>query len=120
MSEQTAPAAWWANPPERALDCAQDHLERLGYRVLARQFEGADLIAGRWPQLVACEVRARRIIEPANDERPTGRKSLRLSTSAWLARRAAMSFEEIRFDRIDVYLSPGGQLVGLEHYPNAF
>jgi len=49
MSEATAPAAWWANPSDRALDCAQDHLERLGYRVLARQFRDADLIAGRGP-----------------------------------------------------------------------
>jgi hypothetical protein len=38
MSESSAPAARRATPSERALDCAQDHLERLGYRVLARQF----------------------------------------------------------------------------------
>jgi Holliday junction resolvase-like predicted endonuclease len=63
MSESTAPAAWWANPPKRALDCAQGHLERLGYRVLARQFRDCDLIAARWPLVIACEVRARRIID---------------------------------------------------------
>ena len=120
MSESTAPAAWWANPSELALDCAQDHLERLGYRVLARQFRDADLIAGRWPRLIACQVRARRIIGPVEDHRPTARRSLRLSTSAWLARKAALGFGELRFDRIDVYLSPGGELVGLEHYPDAF
>jgi len=24
---------------------------------------------------------------------------------------------KVRFDQIDVYLSPGGELVGVEHYP---
>jgi len=28
-------------------------------------------------------------------------------------------FHEVRFDRIDVYLSPTGALAGLEHYPKA-
>jgi len=87
MSESTAPAAWRGNPSERALYCAQDHLERLGHRVLARQFRDGDLIAGRWPLVIACQVRSRRIIKPADDERPgTRRKSLRLSASAWLAK----------------------------------
>jgi Holliday junction resolvase-like predicted endonuclease len=120
MSESTVPATWWANPSERALDHAQDHLERLGYRVLARQFGDCDLIAGRWPLVIACEVRARRIIQPADDERPGVRKRLRLSASAWLTGQQSRGFREVRFDRIDVYLSPGGELVGLEHYPNAF
>lgn len=120
MSESTASAAWWANPSERALDCAQDYLERLGYRVLARRFRDCDLIAGRWPLVIACEVRARRIIEPADDERSARRKRLRLSASAWLARPQTRGFREVRFDRVDVYLSHGGELVGLEHYPNAF
>jgi Holliday junction resolvase-like predicted endonuclease len=120
MSESSAPAAWWANPSERALDCAQDHLERLGYRVLARQFRDCDLIAGRWPLVIACEVRARRIIEPVDDERSGRRKRLRLSASIWLANSPNRGFHEVRFDRIDVYLSHGGELVGLEHYPNAF
>src|SRR3954447_25271507 len=101
MSESTAPAAWWANPSERALDCAQDHVERLGYRVLARQFRDCDLIAGHWPLVIACEVRARRIIQPADDEGSVRRKRLRLSASAWLARPQNRGFHELRFDRID-------------------
>jgi Holliday junction resolvase-like predicted endonuclease len=120
MSESTAPASWWATPSELALDCAQDHLERLGYRVLARQFGDCDLIAGRWPLVLTCEVRARRIIQPVDDERPAGRKRLRLSASAWLAQPRNRSFHEVRFDGIDIYLSLDGDLVGLEHYPNAF
>jgi hypothetical protein len=48
------------------------------------------------------------------------RKRLRLSASAWLTGQQSRGFREVRFDRIDVYLSPGGELVGLEHYPNAF
>lgn len=120
MSESTAPAAWRVNPSERALDCAQDHLERLGYRVLARQFRDCDLIAGRWPLVLACAVRSRRIIQPADDEQPGRRKGLRLSASAWLALPRNRGFHEVRFDRIDVYLSHGGELVGLEHSPNAF
>jgi Holliday junction resolvase-like predicted endonuclease len=94
-------------------------LERLGYRVLARQFRDCDLIAGRWPLVIACEVRARRIIEPLDDERSVRRKSL-LSASAWLAQPRKSGFHEVRFDRIDVSLNPGGELVALEHYPNAF
>jgi hypothetical protein len=47
MSESTAPADRWATPFERALDCASDHLERLGYRLLARRFADCDLIASR-------------------------------------------------------------------------
>jgi Holliday junction resolvase-like predicted endonuclease len=117
MSESTAPAAWWANPSDRTLDRAADHLKRLGYRVLARQFRDCDLIAGRWPLVIACEVRARRIIQPVEDERSTRRKRLRLSASAWLSLPQNRGFHEVRFDRIDVYLSRGGELVGLEHYP---
>jgi Holliday junction resolvase-like predicted endonuclease len=120
MSESTAPAAWWANPSERALECAQDYLERLGYLVLARRFRDCDLIAGRWPLVIACEVRARRIIEPIDDEPSGRRKRLRLSASIWLANPPNRGFHQARFDRIDVYLSDGGELVGLEHYPNAF
>jgi Holliday junction resolvase-like predicted endonuclease len=120
VSESSAPTAWWANPSEPALDCAQDYLERLGYRVLARQFRDCDLIAGRWPLVIACEVRARRIVEPADDGPPAARKRLRLSASAWLAVPRNRGFHELRFDRIDVYLSRAGELVGLEHYPNAF
>src|SRR5215211_1369966 len=86
MSESTAPAALWANSSKRALDCARDHLERLGYRVLPRQFRDCDLIAGRWLLVIACEVQARRIIEPVDDERSGRRKRLRQSASIWLAR----------------------------------
>jgi Holliday junction resolvase-like predicted endonuclease len=87
MSESTALTGWWATPSERALDCAQDHLERLGYRVLARQFGDCDLIAGRWPLVIACQVRAHRNIQPvADDERSVDRWRLCLSASTWLAR----------------------------------
>ena len=59
MSESTAPAERWANPSERALEVASDHLKRLGHLVLARRFRDGDLIAGRWPLVIACEVSAR-------------------------------------------------------------
>lgn len=65
-------------------------------------------------------MRARRIIEPADDERSSRRTGLRLTASIWLANPPNRGFHEVRFDRIDVYLTHGGELVGLEHYPNAF
>jgi Holliday junction resolvase-like predicted endonuclease len=88
--------------------------------VLPRQFRDCDLIAGRWPLVLACQVRARRIVAPVGGDRPGARRRLRLSASAWLARSANQGFREVRFDRIDVYLNPSGELVGLEHHPNAF
>jgi RNA polymerase sigma factor (sigma-70 family) len=84
---------------------------------LARQFRDCDLIAGRWPLVIACEVRARRIIEPVHDERSSRRKRLRRSASIWLANPANRGFQEVRFDRIDVYLSHGGELTGSSTTP---
>jgi Holliday junction resolvase-like predicted endonuclease len=120
MSESIAPADPWATPSERALDCASDHLEQLGYRVLARRFHDADLIAGRWPLVLACQVRACRVSAPAHDEASPPARRLRLAASEWLARAGNQGFHQLRFDSIDVYLAAGGELVGLEHVPNAF
>jgi hypothetical protein len=36
MAETSSPAVWGANTPERALEEAALHMERLGYQVLAR------------------------------------------------------------------------------------
>ena len=121
MSETPSPAVRWANTPERALDEAACHLERLGYQVLDRAYREADLIAAAEERLIVCGVRALGPLTPAEaNGNGLQRRRLWRSAAAWLGERGALPWRTLRFDLISVYLNPEGELVGLEHTPDAF
>jgi putative endonuclease len=118
----------------RGEDIAADHLERAGWRIVARNYrvrEGEiDLIAARGSTVAFCEVktlvqRAHRVRGPANPIESVGyQKQTRVRRMArtWLAARAddRLGVSDLRLDVIGVVLTPGGELVRLEHLEGAF
>jgi putative endonuclease len=111
----------------RGEELAAEHLERLGYRVVARnhrtRFGEIDLVVADDETIVFCEVKTRRAGSgtpwDALDDRK--RKQVRSMGAAWLAEtqerpRAA----ELRFDAIGVILDAHGALVELVHLEGAF
>jgi putative endonuclease len=116
---------------------AAAHLERLGYRVLARNVRTRrgeiDLIAAGEGALVFVEVKTRQqprgaphaeAIEPLGGLRARQRLRLRRLAAAWLAdpetKTKRPSASEIRFDAIGVVLDDTGRLLRLEHLEAAW
>jgi Holliday junction resolvase-like predicted endonuclease len=120
----SAPAG--ADAPDRALEHAREHLERLGYRLVEQHRDrrsGARLLVARSHsrrQLVFCELRAERLGD--QDSRAGGprRRRLRRAARAWLAANPATEACTLRFDRLTVLVGHDGEPVGLEYVPNAF
>jgi Holliday junction resolvase-like predicted endonuclease len=126
MSGEPLSARPRAEPHDRALEHAREHLERLGYQLLDEQNDqrtGAHLLAAfsaSARELVLCELRAERLDAL---ERPAGgllRRRLRRAALAWLAANAAIDADTLRFDRLTVFVGHDGVPVGLEHVPQAF
>jgi putative endonuclease len=107
---------------------ACEHLERLGYGVVARnhrtRFGELDLVVHDRRTLVFVEVKTRRA-------RTAGRAFENLhSAKQAQVRRIAAAFlaevpdrprcEEIRFDAVGVTIDPQGRLVALEHLEGAY
>ena len=139
LKRSTSPSA--AADPRRSVgrdgeEHAAGHLERLGYRLLARnvrtRFGEIDLIAYDGQTIVFAEVKTRRATSPSRTGtqsprpleslRPRQRSRLRRLARAWLSDssverpRAA----EIRFDAIGVLVDSKGALIGLEHLEAAW
>jgi putative endonuclease len=110
---------------------AAEHLERRGYRIIARnhrtRYGELDIVAVDARALVFCEVKTR---VAGGRSGPAGaldaigpdkRKRLRALAREWLAgvenrpRRP-----DVRFDAIGVTITPTGELLGLEHLEGAF
>jgi putative endonuclease len=111
----------------RGEQLAAEHLERLGYRVLARNHRTRhgelDLVAARAGVLVFCEVKTRRTGsgEPWDGLHPAKRQQVRAMARAYLADvRDRPYARELRFDAIGVLLDGAGGLVRLEHLEGAF
>jgi putative endonuclease len=110
-------------------DIAVSHLQRAGYRILARNFRTRwgelDIVARQGDTLVFCEVKTRRAHPGWRDplESVNHPKQLRLRRMAgqWLAQsgpRRAMS--ACRFDAIGVTVDAAGGLLRLDHLEAAF
>ncbi|MEA2309148.1 MAG: putative endonuclease [Thermoleophilaceae bacterium] len=113
---------------------AARHLVDHGYQVLERNFRTRhgelDLVAADERCIVFCEVKTRVAAGrtgPARGIDAIGhakRRRLRAMAGQWLRDRPPGSGRphraRLRFDAIDVTLSPGGALVALEHVPDAF
>jgi putative endonuclease len=115
---------------------AARHLERSGYRIIARNYRvrdgEIDLVATEDATLVFCEVKA--IVAREASTRgpaytleavgPAKRRQLRRVARSWLTERGKQTSTrgcvDIRFDAIGVLLSPRGELLNLEHVQNAF
>ena len=105
---------------------AAEHLERLGYDILARRhrtrFGELDLVAADDTTIVFAEVKTRRASGHPWDALDEAKcRQVRRMAAAWLAqvtdrpRRVAL-----RFDAIGVVLDGQGALVRLDHVENAF
>lgn len=113
---------------------ATRHLEAHGYEILERNFRTRrgelDIVAADSRCIVFCEVKTRVANGRAGPLRGIDaighvkRRRLRVLAGQWLRARPAGKARpgrpRLRFDAIDVTLSPSGALVALDHVPDAF
>ena len=106
---------------------AAEHLERLGYEILARRhrtrFGELDLIAADRDTIVFVEVKSRRAGSgaPWDALAPEKRMQVRRMAAAWLAQVADRPRRlALRFDAIGVVVDSRGTLLRLDHLEDAF
>lgn len=106
---------------------AADHLERLGYRVLARRHRTRwgelDLVAADGETIVFCEVKTRRqgSGHPWDALDQAKRRQVRRMASAWLTETTERPhWAELRFDAVGVTIDAHGALAQLDHVEGAF
>src|SRR5947209_412303 len=113
----------------RGEQLAAEHLERLGYEILDRNFRTRwgelDIIARDGPTLVFCEVKARRLDgsgrSPFESLHTAKRAQVRRIAGRWLSRAERRPFlPQLRFDAIGVTFDRSGRLTSLEHLEGAF
>jgi putative endonuclease len=116
---------------ERGERIAAAHLERRGYRIVARNYRTRageiDLVAADDRALVFCEVKTRVIggrFGPTTAIAAIGplkQRRLRALATQWLASIADRPHRsELRFDAIGITLAASGELLSLEHLEGAF
>ena len=107
-------------------DLAAEHLERLGYAIVARNHRTRhgelDLVACDGRTLVFCEVKTRRGRgDPWDGLHPAKQAQVRRMARAYLAGEAERPrVPGLRFDAIGVVIDPRGRLVRLDHLEGAF
>jgi putative endonuclease len=108
---------------------AADHLQRLGLRVLDRNYRTRygelDIVAYDEEVLIFVEVKTRVAYGPASDPLESlharKRNQVRAMASRWLAeRRDRPRADALRFDAIGVTLDRAGRLLRLDHLEAAF
>jgi len=105
---------------------AAEHLERLGYRVLERNYRTRwgelDLVVAGQGTIVFCEVKTRRAGgRPWDAIGPDKQRRVRRMAAAWLAEpRERPWAADLRFDAIGVTIDARGALVCLDHLEGAF
>jgi putative endonuclease len=110
----------------RGEEYAAQHLERLGFEVIARRHRTRhgelDLVARDGSLLVFCEVKTRRAGSGHPFDAMSERKQLQVRRMGltWLSEQEHQYFEALRFDAIGVVLTPAGGLVSLDHLEGAF
>ena len=107
---------------ERALEIACAHLEALGLRIADRRWRIGDqergIVAVDGDECVFCVLDDEpELFRPVRDRWIAPR----VAAIAWLkAARHRRRYARIRFDRLAVPLTGDGQVVGLEHEPDAY
>jgi putative endonuclease len=111
----------------RGEDFAAAHLERRGFRVIARnqrtRLGEIDLVAYDGHTLVFAEVKTRRVGgRPPFDSLGVGKRlQVRRLAAAWLAGASQRPRAgELRFDALGVVIDARGMLVSIEHLEGAF
>ena len=111
----------------RGEQLAAEHLERLGYAILARnhrtRWGELDLVAHGGGTLVFCEVKSRRAGPgtPFDNLHDAKRSQVRRMAAAWLSEtQDRPRSADLRFDAIGVVLDAAGRLVRLDHLEGAF
>ena len=106
-------------------ELAAEHLERLGYRIVARnyrtRFGELDLVATT--STCSCSARSRRAAagDPWQSLGEAKRRQVRSMGRAWLSEaRDRPRTSELRFDAIGIVIDRRGALVRLEHLEGAF
>jgi putative endonuclease len=112
---------------QRGEDLAAEHLERLGFQILARnhrtRYGELDLVAYNGEVLVFVEVKTRRSDsrEPWESLHDRKRSQVRRMAIAWLTEGNNRPYgAQLRFDGIAVLLDSSGALVRLDHLEAAF
>jgi putative endonuclease len=110
-------------------DLALEHLERLGYRLVARnhrtRFGELDLIVGDDETIVFVEVKARRVGASAGSAvesvPPRKQRQVRAMAAAWLIESNDRPHSsDLRFDVVAITVDQGSRLVRLDHLEAAF
>ena len=108
-------------------DLALEHLERLGYRRVARnhrtRFGELDLVVADFDTLVFCEVKTRRAGSGAPWDSLGERKQSQVRSMgvAWLSEtHERPRTSRLRFDAVGVIVDARGALVELVHLEGAF
>jgi putative endonuclease len=111
----------------RGEQLAAQHLERLGYVILARNYRTRcgelDLVACDARTLVFCEVKTRQsgAGSPWQALGVSKQAQVRRIALVWLAEVADRPYrDQLRFDAIGVWLDGAGRLAALEHLEAAF
>jgi putative endonuclease len=106
---------------------AAEHLERLGWRIVERNYQTRfgelDLVAVEDATLVFAEVKTCRVGrgEPWRSLHERKQAQVRKMAGVWFNdRRGIPFFERVRFDAIGVVLDHDGKLVRLDHLEDAF
>jgi putative endonuclease len=105
---------------------AAEHFERLGWRIVERNYHTRlgelDLVAVDGATLVFAEVKTCRLGrgDPWQNLHSRKRKQVRRIAGLWFAERPRPFFERIRFDAIGVLVDASGSLVRLDHLEDAF
>ncbi|MGH2860737.1 MAG: YraN family protein [Solirubrobacteraceae bacterium] len=107
---------------------AVDHLTRRGFQILDRNYRTRwgelDIVACDGRQIVFCEVKCRIANragrDPLESVHTAKRAQVRRMAGRWLNERAHPHVSDLRFDAIGVTLSPGGDLLRLDHLEAAF
>jgi len=100
---------------------ALEHYERLGFRMLERNYRSPagelDLILCDGATIVFVEVKTRRPggVDPIESIGPAKQRRLRRVAASWLAAQTGRSpARELRFDAVGILIDSGGRLVALD------
>jgi putative endonuclease len=114
----------------RGEQLAAEHLERLGYAIVARnhrtRFGELDIVAARGDELVFVEVKTRRggpraTSAPWDALHDRKQTQVRRMAAAYLAEVTERPHgSDLRFDAIGITIDARGQLVALDHLEGAF